>query len=39
MASLMKKLSALIQGSLHELVDKAMREKSLAVIDVRRRVE
>jgi phage shock protein A len=34
MASLMKKLSALIQGSLHELVDKAMREKSLAVIDV-----
>jgi phage shock protein A len=34
MASLMKKLSALIEGSLHELVDKAMREKSLAVIDV-----
>jgi phage shock protein A len=34
MASLMKKISALIQGSLHELVDKAMREKSLAVIDV-----
>ena len=34
MASLLKKLSALIQGSLHELVDKAMREKSLAVIDV-----
>lgn len=34
MASLMQKLSALIQGSLHELVDKAMREKSLAVIDV-----
>ena len=34
MASLMKKLSALIQGSLHELVDRAMREKSLAVIDV-----
>lgn len=34
MASLLKKLSALIEGSLHELVDKAMREKSLAVIDV-----
>jgi phage shock protein A len=34
MASLMQKLSALIQGSLHDLVDKAMREKSLAVIDV-----
>jgi phage shock protein A len=34
MASLMKKISTLIQGSLHELVDKAMREKSLAVIDV-----
>ena len=34
MASLMQKISALIQGSLHELVDKAMREKSLAVIDV-----
>jgi phage shock protein A len=34
MASLMQKISTLIQGSLHELVDKAMREKSLAVIDV-----
>jgi phage shock protein A len=34
MASLLKKLSTLIEGSLHELVDKAMREKSLAVIDV-----
>lgn len=34
MASLMKKLSALIEGSLHELVDRAMREKSMAVIDV-----
>jgi phage shock protein A len=34
MASLLKKLSVLIEGSLHELVDKAMREKSLAVIDV-----
>jgi len=30
----MQKISTLIQGSLHELVDKAMREKSLAVIDV-----
>jgi phage shock protein A len=30
----MQKISVLIQGSLHELVDKAMREKSLAVIDV-----
>jgi phage shock protein A len=34
MATLMQKISALIQGSLHELVDKAMREKSIAVIDV-----
>lgn len=34
MASLMQKISALIQGSLHDLVDRAMREKSLAVIDV-----
>ena len=34
MASLMQKISTLIQGSLHELVDRAMREKSLAVIDV-----
>lgn len=34
MASLLKKLSALIEGSLHELVDRAMREKSMAVIDV-----
>jgi phage shock protein A len=34
MASLLKKLSTLIEGSLHELVDKAMRQKSLAVIDV-----
>jgi phage shock protein A len=34
MASLMQKISTLISGSLHELVDKAMREKSLAVIDV-----
>jgi phage shock protein A len=34
MASLIKKLSTLIEGSLHELVDRAMREKSLAVIDV-----
>lgn len=34
MASLLKKLSTLIEGSLHELVDKAMREKSIAVIDV-----
>ncbi len=34
MASLLKKLGTLIEGSLHELVDKAMREKSLAVIDV-----
>jgi phage shock protein A len=34
MASLMKKLSVLIEGSLHDLVDRAMREKSLAVIDV-----
>ena len=34
MASLMKKLGALIEGSLHELVDQAMRQKSLAVIDV-----
>ena len=34
MASLMQKIGTLIQGSLHELVDKAMREKSLAVIDV-----
>jgi phage shock protein A len=30
----MQKIGTLIQGSLHELVDKAMREKSLAVIDV-----
>ena len=34
MASLLKKLSVLIEGSLHDLVDRAMREKSLAVIDV-----
>ncbi len=34
MATLMQKIGTLIQGSLHELVDKAMREKSLAVIDV-----
>ena len=34
MASLMQKISTLISGSLHELVDRAMREKSLAVIDV-----
>ncbi len=34
MATLMQKISTLISGSLHELVDKAMREKSLAVIDV-----
>lgn len=34
MATLMQKISTLIQGSLHELVDRAMREKSLAVIDV-----
>jgi phage shock protein A len=34
MASLLKKLSVLIEGSLHDLVDQAMRQKSLAVIDV-----